>query len=387
MTAAVTNRSAPLFKARRWPVGIPSESKLQKYVLAPHRTRTIAIMEALLDTPSPEHHRWAVRLAGCCQTGFLHVDADTGHTRPWFLKCHSRLCPFCGKGRAVEVADAVHAIVESMEHPKHVTLTYRSRTDSLSQQIRDMRTALSHLRRHPEWKRRVKGGVYTIEITRNAETGLWHPHLHLLIDSTYFPQPLLVRLWSDVMEGGENVWIRQVLSTQNAAWEISKYIGKPPPAELWPMSATVDYADAVHRTRMLQTFGSSHGKRLPDENPHPDPKPAGDYISIPALAYLANCGEPVAMDLAALCWSAFPRLRLYLEDICPAAVETDVLQTNPVLHCPRPPPLKPGHYGPMTDPTDLQSLETALDLTTLLWFGKVLTGEIDPLRAFPPGRS
>lgn len=383
----VTTEIQPHLQPPKWPLGLSGETKLQKHVLAPHRTRTIAIMDALTSTLTSQHLKWAERLASCCRTGFLHVDADTGHTRPWFLKCHSRLCPFCGRGRAAEVADAILLIVDDMQHPKHVTLTYRSRTDTLRQQVRDMRTAFSKLRRHPEWRRRVKGGVYTIETTRNAQTGLWHPHLHLLIDSDYFPQPLLARLWSEVMEGGENVWIRQVTNSRNAAWEISKYVGKPPPAETWPMSATVAYADAVHGTRMLQTFGTSHGKRLPDENPAPAVKPDSKYISLPALAYLANRGEPVAMDLAALCWSAFPRLRSYLEDVCPAAVETDVLQTNPVLHCPRPPPLKPGHYAPMTNEADKASLETALDLTTLLWFGMVDAGEIDPIEAFMPGRN
>lgn len=386
MPTAVTNETNSVLPPPRWPSTLPAETKLQKHVLRPHRTRTIAVLDALQSTGLEHHDRWAHRLGACCRTGFLHVHPDTGHTRPWFLKCRSRLCPFCGKGRSAQVADAIHAIVDAMEHPKHVTLTYRSRPHSLRQQLRDMRRALAQLRRHPEWKRRVAGGVYTVEITRNAQTGLWHPHLHLLIDSAYFPQPLLARLWGEVMEGGENVWIRQVLNSRNAAWEISKYVGKPPPAESWPIPATVAYAEAVHGMRMLQTFGASHGKRLPDENPHPDVKPQGKYISIPALAYMANCGEPVAMDLAALCWSAFPRLRTYLEDVCPAATQADALQTNPVLRCPRPPLLRPGDYGPLLDPADQASLETALDLTTLLWFGMVDAGEIDPLRAYTPTR-
>lgn len=368
--------------ALTWPRSLSAQTRLQRHLHAPHQRRRTSIVRALMTSWMPESRKWAQRLSSCCANAFLHIETATGEARPWLARCGSRLCPFCGKARRSRVADQVHQLVKPMKAPRHITLTYRSRDESLRVQLQSMRAALSKLRRTPAWRSRVTGGVYAIEITRNPNTELWHPHLHLIVDGAYFPQPLLAQLWSECMEGGEHVWIRKVDSTKAAAWEISKYIGKPPPSEAWPDRATLDYAFAVHGTRMLQGFGNCHGKTTPEPDEPPAEQEPGEYISVPAIAYQAAQGVPIGMDLAAILWSSWPFLRTYLEAVCPSAIHAEVLQSNDALRCPRPVTLGPGRYAPITDPVDVEALRTALHLTALLWLGMVAAGELVDTR--PP---
>ena len=345
---------------------MPRQTDLQRHLHQPHTAQRTAIISALADTHDLKLMRAANRLAGCCTTALLVHDPESGQVRPWLPRCGSRLCPFCGKGRSARVAEQLHEHIQGMESPRHITLTFRSRKDPLSNQLQQMRAAFCRLRRHKDWTSRVTSGLYTIEVTRNIETGLWHPHLHVIVDGKYFPQALLAKLWSEVMDGGQHVWITKVDSTKNAAWELAKYVGKPPAAKGWTPAAIVEFAMATARTRMMQTFGTLHGKAMPETEEDPADPPETRFASIARIAYLASTGIPLAQDLAALLWSRWPMLRSYLQSKCPDACTAEVLQSNPGLECPRPPPLGNGRWAPHTDPNVLATLDNAIDLTLLL---------------------
>lgn len=360
-----------------YPRGLPPPNRLQRHIHGPYATRRNAVIAALYLTGFPAEQKWATRLAECCSTAGIYFEPENGNPRPWLARCHSRLCSFCGRGRRRNVAEQLHQLVKRMEEPKHIVLTRKSRTTSLREQLDEFRVAFAKLRRDPQWKSRCKGGVYTLEIKRNPDTGTWHPHAHVIADMTYIPQKMLARIWSKYMPGGHNVWIRQVTSSKNAAWEISKYVGTPPPSDAWPAKATVEFARATHGVRMLQSFGNCHGKAVTADQEAPAKKPDALYIPIPAVAYLASTGIPVAQDLAALMWSRWPFLRSYLEEYCPESIHCDRLQTNDVLTCPRPPPIGEGRYGPLTDPDAQARLDNSLHLTCLLWLGMRNSGDLE----------
>jgi len=361
----------------KWPRTLPAPSKLQTHIHHPHRRRQTAIVAALASSIFPDQHRQAGRLADCCRSAFLMHDPDTSRVRTWLTKCGSRLCPFCGKARSARIAEQIHDLLKSMSTSRHLTLTYRSRDTDLGRQLNELRAAFAKLRRHPEWISRVKGGVYTIEITRNAETGQWHPHLHVITHGSYFPQPLLAKLWSEHMDGGLHVWITIVKQTQSAAWELAKYVGKPPAAEGWPAESIRSYATAVNGARLLQTFGDLHGRPAPEPDEPPTPEPNARSVSIPRIAYLASTHVPVAEDLVALVWTRYPFLRGYLEEVAPHATTAEDLQTNDGLHCPRPPMLPDGRYGPIINRDVLAQLDNALDLTLLLFYTYDDAGELE----------
>lgn len=360
----------------RWPKSLPAQTALQKCLHAPHRRQRTAIVAALTNTNYPDMNRIGARLADCCTTALIRHSANASSTRPWLPRCGSRLCPFCGRSRSARIAEQLQAHIETMKAPRHITLTFRSRTEDLGVQLNMLRAAFSKLRRHKEWAKRVTGGLYTIEITRNAQTGLWHPHLHVVVDGEYFPQPLLAKLWSQHMPGGEHVWITKVDASRNAAWELAKYVGKPPDAEHWTALAILHFAMATQGTRMLQTFGNLHGVKLPEPDEKPAEQPDDRFVSVPHVAYMAAQGQPHCMDIAALLWARWPMFRHYLEETCPVACNATALQVYDQLPFPRPPPLDKGRYAPYSSRADVDALDMALDYTLLSAFCEVDAGRL-----------
>lgn len=208
-------------------------------------------------------------------------------------------------------------LIGKMRAPKHLVLTFRSNPDPLEDQVKLLRRAFGKLRRRGPWRARVRGGFYTVEITRNHITGLWHPHLHAVIDANYFPQPELVELWGQVMPGGRCVWIRQVSNVRSTALEIGKYVAKPPNVRTWPDHAIRAWARAVHGGRMVQAFGSCHGAGALEI---PAKAPAGPRtysVSVRRLVGLARAGHVAAVDLAVLIRRRWAVFRAYLAEALP----------------------------------------------------------------------
>ena len=344
------------------PTSLPRQTELQELLHKPHRHQRKAIILALHDTNDLDLRRTAERLAGCSSTVLITHSMAAGTTRPWMPRCNSRLCPFCGQSKARKVADKLHALITRMDAPRHVTLTYRSNTNPLRLQLKQLRAAAANMRRSPLWKKHVLGGSYSIEVTRNAETGLWHPHLHLIIDGTYMPQKLLARLWADVMPGGEHVWITKVDDARNAAWEVAKYIGKPPLVKGWPAAAIREFAQATHGTRMIQTFGLFFNEKLDADEEEPLTHPDDRFVSLPRIAWLAKFGHDLAADAVTLFWLRFPMVRAYLMKQVPAACGLNSLRTEPGLKLPMPPLLPRGRLGPITDEASRDIIDAYLDV-------------------------
>jgi hypothetical protein len=359
------------------PAALAGGTCLQRHIHAPYRSRRERVMTVLWYTGRERERNAAWRVHVCCQTGLISRDTDTGKVRLVLSRCKSRLCPFCSRARARHVADQLHGIITTFARPSHLTLTVRSVDRPLKDQLRFLRRSFAALRQRPEWRARVKGGVYAIELTRNSATGLWHPHLHVLIDNKYFPQRLLTRLWSDVLGDAGRVDIRQVASRAKACREVSKYVGQLPSIADWPDTAVLQYAEAVHGMRMLQGFGTAFAAARAEPDQKPAEKPHTWTVNLTQVVHAASAGLPVALDLCRLMWSRWPVLRGYLEAYCPQLPTAGPLSTNPSLSCPLPPTLPDGRVGPITDPDHVEELEAGLAATVVFLRRLVDAGQVD----------
>jgi hypothetical protein len=204
-------------------------------------------------------------------------------------------------------------VVEHMREPAHLVLTFRHRQEPLPDQVRALRRAFGKLRRRPEWKGRVRGGFYSVEIKLSRADGLWHVHLHAVIDAAFIPQPELVRLWGECMDGGLCVWIRRVEKVRNVCYQVSKYVSKPPNVREWQGWQIRDWLDAVAGTRMIQGFGTCFGVdkvELPDR---PVESPRTYAIPVPRIVQLAGAGVEVGRDLAILIRRRWPAVGAYID--------------------------------------------------------------------------
>lgn len=105
---------------------------------------------------------------------------DCGSQVEGHKRCKKRWCPRCAPVIAAERNMRLQGAVEKMRWPLFLTLTQRNTATITPALMRQMRRNFGKLRHRKWWKKNVKGGVATIEIT-NIGNG-WHPHLHAVID-------------------------------------------------------------------------------------------------------------------------------------------------------------------------------------------------------------
>jgi len=147
--------------------------------------------------------------------------------------CRVRLCFLCERAKArkrhvqlCKIATAWFAR-HPHDHALLLTLTTRSITnDCLLDGIDQFLASLRRLTRCRRFKDAVRGWYRTLEITRNAETGLWHVHAHLLL----------------------------IVSPRYFRRQVGLYIDQREWVALWRKFARLDY-DPVVDIRALQGVG------------------------------------------------------------------------------------------------------------------------------------
>lgn len=293
------------------------QTGLQEVLHEPHHVHRDTVIDALEESYSPSLRRAAQQLAGCANAARFYIDPDQGKVRPWIRRCKHRLCPFCGRARSSYVAGQLTEVMQQMKRPRMLVLTVRSREEPLRVQLHDLRRWLRALRRSKDWRARVRGGAYTVEVTLNERTGLWHPHLHVVYDGEYFPFKLLQRLWHDVTGGSEVVWVQAVHQVAGAARELAKYIGKIQQLDRLDGKQIREYAQAVRGARMVQAFGNSYGVDVKDEDPLPE-KPASEYsVTLPRIVFLAANGAATPQRLLLLIADRWPVFASYIWHLAP----------------------------------------------------------------------
>lgn len=337
---------------------LDEQSGLQDAIHAPHQKPRERIMAALLNSGIPSLQRQAVTMSTCAANVHLFYNAVTGSVRNFTFACKARLCPYCGSRRSKHVAAQMIPLVQAMKRPRHLVLTVKSKPGDLRDLVKDLVGWFAKLRRTPFWKQNVYAGVYTIEITINERTGLWHPHVHIIFEGQYMPQAKLRTLWHDITNGSEIVWIEEAYSKDGLVRELCKYIGKPQKSEHWTDAQLVEYALAVRGMRMVQTFGKRKPKAITDDNPADEKRGQDESMSVSRLCWLAqwdNAAAVAALPLVALRW---PHLGRYIYQRFPQLEpdrtrEQKLLRALAIIDAGRAPP---DPVSP-TKPDDIAALE------------------------------
>jgi hypothetical protein len=193
-----------------------------------------------------------------------------------------------------------------MDAPRHLVLTAPVSNAPLRHQLDDLRTAFRRLRSTPLWKRTQLGGTYSIEVTRNARTGLWHPHVHIITDGTFLPHHMARDAWRDCLrrtvcwaclapDGACVVDLRKVTSRGKASEYIAKYVAKPAVLEGWPDDAICELSLAIAGMRMVHSFGSLHNQCLESEEPNESPGASEFLADLGQVVRRAKAGDPESL--------------------------------------------------------------------------------------------
>jgi hypothetical protein len=219
-----------------------------------------ALVETLEQT---EHHRHLVPKVARCHRSFRHWRCDRSHD--WAEaenSCSMRLCPHCSRRRSLTLAGRVEAFVVGNTPLRYVVLAERNSFD-LAEGIASLWAAWTRLRRWVRWKRKVKGCIVALEVTRNRENGTWHPHLNVLMEGEYFPFEELRQAWGEATgHRGQTSYIRA--ANEGTVRELIKYVTKISDL-LGDAPALDEFLTAVKGARLIRTYGSFRGISVADE--------------------------------------------------------------------------------------------------------------------------
>ena len=256
--------------------------------------------QALSNSHNNDLAKRADRMAGCCRFPRAIV---LGNGRPGLSlnRCRDRCCPRCGTHRGRELALKIAHLTRQMDSPRLITLTIASKPgEGLRELLDHLRASFRRIRKLPLWRSKVKGGVYTVEVTRNEQTGAWHPHVHIVADGSYWDQASISSAWEEASEGSKIVDVRKINNATQTAKYVADYVAKPYAHGSWDADAICEWAEAMHRQRLSHTFGSLHGVKVEETDETDEVRAADDLGSTLWIKTSANKGNRIAERMVEL---------------------------------------------------------------------------------------
>ena len=189
--------------------------------------------------------------------------------------CAKRWCPVCAPRITAKRLQRMSRLAPRLQWPLAVTLT-RQNLGEGEDCLKQMRETFRAFRRTDFWEERVKGGIFSIEVTHQGRG--WHPHIHALIDCRWLavatPEPTrwmtkrqqaslckraqteLSEVWGAYVQGYRaQVWAERAWG--KALAETLKYCVKP--SDLLDCKCDAgDMIDNIDSGRAIGTFGNCH---------------------------------------------------------------------------------------------------------------------------------
>lgn len=181
--------------------------------------------------------------------------------------CHDRWCLPCARDRARTIAANLIDHTEGLTL-RFLTLTLKHSDTPLSDQLQRLGKAFAGLRRSAAWRKRVQGGAAMIECRYDDLTRQWHPHLHCVIEGSFFPQPVIRRLWHKITGDSYIVDIRLARGHAELHRYVSKYVTKPWTGAVIREPARLhELIQALAGRRLCTTYGTWRGFCLTEMPP------------------------------------------------------------------------------------------------------------------------
>lgn len=165
--------------------------------------------------------------------------------------CGDRFCPICSVARRIRIRNRLEFLVKNVSRRtgynfKHLTLTIKNQKN-LALMTSDIVKCFRNLRKTRSWKTHVCGGAFVCEIT--GYSGNWHVHLHVIIQSKYYPFKEILHHWMK-LSPGRGVYIQNIPKNQIVRY-LTKYLTKSdvPDADHYEMN------QALKGMRLFQPFG------------------------------------------------------------------------------------------------------------------------------------
>jgi len=245
--------------------------------------------------------RTALHRFANCGSGAVVERGRNGEYRVRANYCRSRWCRPCAAARAAALADTIATRLAGRTF-RFLTLTLRSSSTPLTDQLSRLIRCFRELRRSRLWRQTVTGSIAVIEITRN--NGRWHPHLHVLILGNYVDQAQLAQRWHAITGDSFVVWIRR--PPEGIADYIAKYASKGTDNSVESDDdAFTEAIRALSGRRLIITTGELYGAEKADQPTaaeplllHGPPEPYWTVIgTLTRIIDNARRGDPEAVAI------------------------------------------------------------------------------------------
>lgn len=239
------------------------------------------------------------RFASCGSNAWVVQNtADPADFRIASNLCKHRWCIPCQRDRSRDLAARVARLFDKGT-TRFVTLTLATASPRLADEVTRLYDAFRALRRRVWWKRKVTGGVAFLEVKWSGKSNRWHPHLHVLVQGAYMPQPRLAALWHAVTKDSYIVDIRLVRDASVAAHYVTKYASKSAHDALYDHGDVLAEAiQAMHGKRTVIPFGILRKNRTKVERDNTTYRPVARLTDL--LRHARHGDERAAFILALL---------------------------------------------------------------------------------------
>jgi hypothetical protein len=168
-------------------------------------------------------------------------------------QCSQKWCPACNWKIAARRRALLEKMTAGIFGCKHVVLTRRNVSHMTHEEIQSDRKNLLRLRKQKIFGN-VKGGCASLEFT-NEDAG-WHPHWHLLLQSSWIDAHKLSIAWGELV--GQQFAIVKVMSVDEKSYlqELCKYVCSGAELASWTPGQILEFIIALQGTRMFTTFGT-----------------------------------------------------------------------------------------------------------------------------------
>ncbi len=202
--------------------------------------------------------------ANCGSCAFLQHNPVTHDVRISCNKCHDRFCVACQSERAAIVSANIADLIKRPDDTRFYTFTLRHNRTSLTDQIDRLYVCFSRLRHRQSFQRHCTGGAAFLEV-KVGNDGLWHVHLHCIIEGLWWDQSNLASEWMAVTGDSSIVDVRSIHDVDGRARYVTKYVTKPADASVYRDKAKLDeFICCMGGRRLCLTFGTWRGQKLTD---------------------------------------------------------------------------------------------------------------------------
>lgn len=171
--------------------------------------------------------------------------------------CRDRLCQPCQVARRARLVEAICCrVADAHQSIRFMTFTTKHNSSPLSDQIDRLYASFRTLRRRPFWKQWAVGGALFLEV-KVGRDGLYHPHLHVLVEGHWMDQKSLCAEWYAVTGDSFIVDVRSCPDARSRAGYVTKYATKPADSSILNVPAKLDeFLVAIKGRRLYQPFGT-----------------------------------------------------------------------------------------------------------------------------------